>query len=147
MSTPSISPYIDYTLFNRENFWLEGVAKKAALLEKDQEQDPTHVTMHEVASYMQTHLDQSLTIAEVAHHFAMSEVTLRRRFREAFDMPPKQYLLRLRLCEAQRLLSTTKLPMQDIAHLLGFFDLAHFSSTFRKHIGLSPTAWRIQSQE
>jgi len=123
---------------------LNGVAKEAAYLEE--EQDPTHVAMQEVASYMQTHLDQSLTIAGVARHFALSEVTLRRRFREAFGMSPKQYLLAARLCEAQRLLSTTKLPMQDIAHLLGFFDLAHFSSTFRKHIGLSPTAWRAQAQ-
>jgi transcriptional regulator GlxA family with amidase domain len=125
---------------------LNGVGKKAAHLEEEPGQDPNRVTMHEVASYMQSHLDQSLPIAEVARHFAMSEVTLRRRFHEAFGMPPKQYLLGVRLCEAQRLLATTKLPMQDIAQRMGFFDLAHFSSTFRKHIGLSPTAWRAQNQ-
>src|SRR5690348_668055 len=97
------------------------------------EQDPTRVSMHVVASYMQAHLDQSLTIAAVAHQFSISEVTLRRRFREAFGMSPKQYLLELRLNEAQHLLATTDLAMQDIALRMGFFDLAHFSSTFRKH--------------
>jgi AraC-like DNA-binding protein len=117
-----------------------------ALLEEELEQDTTRVPMYEIASYMQAHLDQSLTIAEVARQFSLSEVTLRRRFREAFGMPPKQYLLELRLSEAQQLLATTKLPMQDIALRMGFFDLAHFSSTFRKHIGLSPSAWRMQSQ-
>jgi transcriptional regulator GlxA family with amidase domain len=118
-----------------------------ALLEEEQEQDPTRVAMYKVASYMQTHLDQSLAIAQVARHFSISEVTLRRRFREAFGISPKQYLLELRLCEAQQLLATTKLSMQDIALRMGFFDLAHFSSTFRKHIGLSPSAWRMLSQE
>jgi AraC-like DNA-binding protein len=108
-----------------------------ALLEEEQQQDPTRVAMYEVASYMQ---------AQVARQFSMSEVTLRRRFREAFGVPPKQYLLELRLCEAQQLLATTKLSMQDIALQMGFFDLAHFSSTFRKHLGLSPSAWRAQSQ-
>ncbi len=117
-----------------------------ALLEEEQQQDATRVAMYEVASYMQAHLDQSLTIAQVARQFSMSEVTLRRRFREAFGMPPKQYLLELRLCEAQQLLTTTRLSMQDIALQMGFFDLAHFSSTFRKHLGLSPSAWRVQSQ-
>jgi AraC family transcriptional regulator len=117
-----------------------------ALLEEEMERDPTRVSMHEVASFMQTHLDQSLTVAAVARHFAISEVTLRRRFREVFGVSPKQYLLELRLNQAQHLLSTTNLSMQEIALRMGFFDLAHFSSTFRKRYGLSPSAWRSRSQ-
>lgn len=117
------------------------------LLEGEMEQDPTRVAMHEVALYMHAHLDQSLTIAEIARQFAMSEVTLRRRFREAFGTSPKQYLLDLRLSEAQDLLTGTSLSMQEIALRMGFFDQAHFSSTFRKHFGVSPTDWRKRSQQ
>jgi AraC-like DNA-binding protein len=107
---------------------------------------PTWVAMHEVASYMQAHMQQAVAIADVARHFSLSEVTLRRRFREAFGMSPKHYLLELRLNQAQHLLTTTDFSMQEIALQMGFFDLAHFSSTFRKHYGLSPSAWRGQTQ-
>jgi AraC-like DNA-binding protein len=112
----------------------------------EEKQDPTWVAMHEVASYMQVHMQQALTIADVARHFSLSEVTLRRRFREAFGMSPKHYLLELRLNQAQHLLATTDFSMQEIALQMGFFDLAHFSSTFRKHYGLSPSAWRGRGQ-
>jgi AraC-like DNA-binding protein len=112
----------------------------------EEKQAPTWVAMHDVASYMQDHMQQALTIADVARHFSLSEVTLRRRFREAFSMSPKHYLLELRLNQAQHLLATTDLSMQEIALQMGFFDLAHFSSTFRKYYGLSPSAWRGHSQ-
>jgi AraC-like DNA-binding protein len=112
----------------------------------EERQDTEGVAMYEVASYMQGHMRQDLTIAEVARHFSFSEVTLRRRFREASGISPKRYLLELRLNEAQRLLLTTNLSMQEIALQMGFFDLAHFSSTFRKHYGLTPSAWRGQSR-
>ncbi|GHO92706.1 hypothetical protein KSF_027540 [Reticulibacter mediterranei] len=113
----------------------------------EERQDSAWVEMYEVALYMQDHMQQALTIADVARHFSLSEVTLRRRFREAFGMSPKHYLLELRLNQAQHLLTTTDLTMQEIALQMGFFDLAHFSSTFRKHYGLSPSAWRGRSQE
>jgi AraC-like DNA-binding protein len=112
----------------------------------EERQGSTWVAMYEVAAYMQSHMQQALTIADVARHFSLSEVTLRRRFREAFGMSPKRYLLELRLNHAQYLLTTTDLSMQEIALQMGFFDLAHFSSTFRKHYGLTPSAWRGQSR-
>jgi AraC-like DNA-binding protein len=113
----------------------------------EERQDPTWVAMHGVASHMQDHMQQALTIADVARHFSLSEVTLRRRFREAFGMSPKHYLLELRLNQAQHLLTTTDLSIQEIALQMGFFDLAHFSSTFRKHYGLSPSVWRGRGQK
>ncbi len=112
----------------------------------EERQDTEGVAMHEVASYMRDHMRQALMIADVARHFSFSEVTLRRRFREAFGISPKRYLLELRLNEAQHLLLTTKFSMQEIALQMGFFDLAHFSSTFRKHYGLTPSAWRGQTR-
>jgi AraC-like DNA-binding protein len=117
------------------------------LLDGQQDQDPVRALMHEVAAYMQAHLDQSLTIAQVAHHFLISEVTLRRHFRSVFGISPKHYLLELRLGEAQRLLSTSHLSIQEIAMQMGFFDLSHFSSTFRRRFGLSPSDWRAQYRQ
>lgn len=114
------------------------------LLEGDQIQDPTTIVIYEIAAYMQTHLDQPISIARLAQQFLMAEVTLRRHFRSVFGLSPKQYLLDLRLKEAQHLLATTSLSLQEIAAQTSFFDLAHFSSTFRQHYNLSPSQWRAQ---
>ncbi|WP_338249470.1 AraC family transcriptional regulator [Dictyobacter halimunensis] len=114
------------------------------LLEGDQVQDPTTIAMYEVAAYMQTHLDQPIAIARLAQQFLMAEVTLRRHFRAVFGVSPKQYLLDLRLKEAQHLLATTRLTLQEVAAQTCFFDLAHFSSTFRQHYHVSPSQWRAQ---
>jgi AraC-like DNA-binding protein len=150
--------FIEYeTLFSRflalsdeatpQQLRLQRVYLEAFILSLlEEKQSPPWVTMHEVASYMQAHMQQTLKIADVARHFSLSEVTLRRRFREAFDMSPKRYLLELRLNLAQHLLTTTDLSMQEIALQMGFFDLAHFSSTFRKHYSVSPSTWRGRSQ-
>ncbi|WP_371865849.1 AraC family transcriptional regulator [Dictyobacter kobayashii] len=40
------------------------------------------------------------------------------------------------------MLATTELTLQEVAAQTCFFDLAHFSSTFRQHYGLSPSQWR-----
>ncbi len=115
------------------------------LLASDQEQDPHRAVVHEVAAYMQAHVDEPLAISELARQFLMSEATLRRRFHAVFGIAPKQYLLNLRLEEAQHLLATTHFSVQEIARQLGFFDLAHFSSTFHRRFGLSPSAWRTNA--
>lgn len=110
------------------------------------DQDPTRVAMHEVAAYMHIHLDQRLAVAQIARQFLMSEVTLRRRFHQTFGVAPKQYLLELRLGEAQHLLANSQLSIQEVAQQLGFFDLAHFSATFRRRFGMPPSIWRTSAQ-
>ena len=117
------------------------------LVAGDREQQQGPVAIYEIAAYMQMHLDEPLTIVQVAQQFLMSEVTLRRRFQAIFGISPKQYLLELRLNEAQYLLATTHLSIKEIAASLSFFDLAHFSSTFRRRFGVSPTQWRAREQK
>ena len=112
------------------------------LLENNYEKNFNLVAMQEAASYMRTHLGEPFSIADVAGLFFMSEVTFRRHFQKAFEMTPEQYLLELRLVKAQDLLTTSHLSIQEIAKSVGFFDLAHFSSTFRRRFGLAPTTWR-----
>ncbi|GCE16104.1 AraC family transcriptional regulator [Tengunoibacter tsumagoiensis] len=112
------------------------------LLESDQVTNPNHALVYEIATYMQVHIHESFTIAQIAHQFALSEATLRRRFHELFHTSPKQYLIDLRLNEAQYLLATTQLAVKEIAIQLGFFDLAHFSSLFHQRVGHTPSQWR-----
>ncbi|MGZ8631551.1 MAG: helix-turn-helix domain-containing protein, partial [Actinomycetota bacterium] len=48
----------------------------------------------------------------------------------------------LRIDRAQQLLRETELTVTQICHRVGFNSLSHFTTTFRQHIGVSPSAYR-----
>ena len=53
-----------------------------------------------------------------------------------------EYVLSLRIQEAQRLLSTTDSTIGEIALAIGFYDQSHFTKRFRKLTGMTPLAYR-----
>ena len=65
-----------------------------------------------------------------------------RSFRAAFGVSPHRYVTGQRVAEAQRLLQTSRLPVTDIAMSLGFASPSHFSETFRRHTGVTPSVFR-----
>jgi transcriptional regulator GlxA family with amidase domain len=54
----------------------------------------------------------------------------------------KQYVLRVRLDEATRLLGTTDLPIAEIATRCGFYDQAALTRRFSRAVGMSPRRYR-----
>lgn len=68
-------------------------------------------------------------------------------FTEKYRVSPYQYLLRIRLAQAQQLLAETDLSVQEIARHVGYEDPFAFSRIFKRRIGLSPRAFRTQAQK
>ena len=66
-------------------------------------------------AWVQEHLDEPITVADLAGRSAMSRRTFARRFAATTGTSPYQWLLRQRLQLAQRLLETTDLPIEVIA--------------------------------
>jgi AraC family transcriptional regulator len=56
--------------------------------------------------------------------------------------PPHRYLVRLRIERAKELLVAQRTPITEVALAVGFGSSAHFSTVFRKHVGVAPTVWR-----
>ena len=53
-----------------------------------------------------------------------------------------QYILSLRMANAQSLLESTEYNISEIAEAVGYDNPLYFSRLFHKHIGVSPTAYR-----
>ena len=83
---------------------------------------------------------------EVLAALGMSYRQLSRHFRATFGVSPKQYQIRARVREAQRLLSGTRLAVTSIAYELGYPSSQHFAVQFRKETGLSPSDWRARER-
>jgi AraC family transcriptional regulator, transcriptional activator FtrA len=93
-------------------------------------------------SWMQEHLDLPLRVEELASRSAMSKRTFARRFVAATGTTPCQWLLRQRLQLAQRLLETSDLPVDAVAHRTGFSTAANLRKHFGRVVRTSPQSCR-----
>ncbi|MGN0434644.1 MAG: AraC family transcriptional regulator [Bilifractor sp.] len=96
----------------------------------------------EVVDYLDQHYRDLLTVTEMQERFHISRSYLSHLFKRETGMSMKQYILARRVGEAQNLLMNSCMSMGEICEDLGFGDNCHFSSTFRKIVGLSPTEYR-----
>lgn len=95
-----------------------------------------------IPSYLSFHLADPLSVADMAHRAQLSPSRFTTLFREHFGVSPHRYFLRLRIGHAQDLLTTTDLPLKQIAEYCGFADVHHFSKAFKRLVKLSPGAFR-----
>ena len=94
------------------------------------------------AHCIQARSAEALTLEEVAQAAGLSPFHLLRVFRQAIGVTPHQYLMRMRLMHALRLLRDTRLPVIDVAYETGWADLSNFNKAFRREFGCSPRRLR-----
>jgi AraC-like DNA-binding protein len=88
--------------------------------------------------------DRSLTVDGLAARHGLHRSTLYRQFRDHYGLTPKTFLIRKRVQHALSLLKETALPVQEIAMLSGFTDIAHFSKSIKAATGYSPRSFRAE---
>lgn len=87
-------------------------------------------------------LAESPAMPAIARELGVGYAGFRRAFLRHTGTAPRQYLLRLRLERAQRLVGAGAFTLAAIAEQLGFSSAFHLSAAFKKHFGRSPAAWR-----
>ncbi len=92
--------------------------------------------------FMEEHFDQQLSTEELASIAHLSCTHFRRLFKEAYRLTPIQYLAFIRINRAKDLILSDMYSIGEIAERVGFPDLCYFSRVFRKHTGISPTAFK-----
>ncbi|MBC8190513.1 MAG: substrate-binding domain-containing protein [Puniceicoccaceae bacterium] len=95
-------------------------------------------------AYLQEHLRKSIGTSEIAESLGVSRRLLELRFRAQMHSSIREYIIRSRIAEARRMLVATQEPIETIAALTGFCNAPHFSRTFKRDTGLTPTRYRAQ---
>jgi len=93
-------------------------------------------------SWLQAHLDQEVTVADLAARAAMSPRTFARRFPASTGTTPLTWILRERVRLAQRLLETSDLPVDAIAGKTGFGTADNLRKHFGRMLKTTPQAYR-----
>ena len=84
------------------------------------------------------------SLEKTAAHFGMSREHLSRLFHAKSGMRYIDYITKLRMEAAWRLLTTTDLPVAEIFQSVGYIDRSSSTKKFKKHFGLTPAEARVQ---
>ncbi|MGW0531803.1 GlxA family transcriptional regulator [Streptomyces sp. NPDC003032] len=96
----------------------------------------------EVLAWARENLHEPLPVAELARRAMMSKRSFARRFTAATGTTPHAWLRNLRLSGAEELLETTDLPVEEIAHRVGYGSAAVLREQFVRRRGVPPRSYR-----
>lgn len=94
------------------------------------------------AQYFNDNYSSDLNIEEYAASRGMSISWFIRNFKEYTKTTPLQYIVSIRMANAQMLLETTTYSVTEIGRIVGYENPLYFSRIFHKHKGFSPSEYR-----
>ncbi len=94
---------------------------------------------------IEAHVFHNISVDELAQLTHLSLSSFKREFAKHYNCPPARYLKQRKLEKAAQLLQGTELRVSDVAFDCGFVDVAHFSKSFQKAFGSSPSDYRLDS--
>lgn len=98
--------------------------------------------VREAQAFLEDNLDRDLDLRAIAAQARLSPYYFTRVFTACVGTPPYRYLIALRIARAKELLRDTELTVTQICSRVGFQSLPHFTTTFRRHTGTTPTDYR-----
>lgn len=101
-----------------------------------------HKRLAMAVAYIKAHLEQKITVAELARHANCSVSQLERLFKDVLHISPMQMVQKMRLEWALDLLQNTQEPIVNIAIKCGYTDHSAFTRQFKQFTGSSPSAYR-----
>lgn len=100
--------------------------------------------INSVLLYIHNNYEKKITVPELAQKFNTNRTTLSEKFYEATGISIGAYLVRKRMEVAAAFIRDTNLPVMEIFHRVGFNNISHFITAFRKHYHISPKEYRAQ---
>jgi AraC family transcriptional regulator len=107
-------------------------------------QSASPLTAHDRRAIVE-YVDQNIkgvSVTRIAAHIGIHPTELRKNFPHWFATTPHQFLIRRRIRRARLLLSDTDDSITDISTAAGFSTPSHFATTFKQHVGVTPSAYR-----
>jgi len=92
--------------------------------------------------YINENYNRNLTLESVAQHVYISPFYLSHMFKEELGFTFLEYLTKLRIEEAKKLLMEKDMTIIEVASEVGYEDAGYFSKVFKKYTGISPAQYR-----
>lgn len=96
----------------------------------------------EVKKYIREHMTDDINVKGIADELHFNPQYLMRTFKNKTGYCIMEYITKTRMETAKKILKETKLPVKEVANMLGYSDYAYFTRVFRKEFDISPTQYR-----
>lgn len=104
--------------------------------------------MERVMKCINAHItEQDFNVERLAEEVGISRAQLHRKMKEITGVTTSDFIRNLRLEQGAKLLREGNVNVTQVAFAVGFNNQTHFSSVFKKHFGVSPTAYVQQHKE
>lgn len=97
--------------------------------------------LDQVLAYVEKHLSEKITLAEIARHFYVSESTITQTFRKKMDISFYRYVTQRRLIASKTLIETG-MSLDAVSEQVGFADYSSFFRAFKHEYGISPRQFK-----
>lgn len=112
----------------------------------DNYNNPTNKFIEQINNFIEKHIHQSISIQDISESMNMSSGHLSRKFKNETSYTLLEYITSIRIRKAIELLQFSNDRINEIAYKVGYSDPKYFSSLFQKHIGITPTEYRLNHQ-
>ena len=119
-----------------------GLASISRDLGAPREEDLEFAGVARIVAHVQANLEEELVLADLATMAGLSPAQLDRRMRRVFQLTTAQFIRKTRIGHSVQLLTTTALPVAEIALTCGYGDQTAFTRQFRAMVGMPPAAYR-----
>ena len=92
--------------------------------------------------YISDNYHAPLSLSEIAQYSYMSPYHFLRVFKDTYGETPNEFLIRLRIEQAKKMLITENYSVSEVCEKVGYTSLGSFSSLFVKQVGMAPTLYR-----
>jgi len=107
-----------------------------------EQRSPHYTALKRAEAYIAENYARALTLEQVAAQATMAPTYFSRVFKQELGYTFTEYLTRVRIEEAKRLLRTTTLPVADIGYAVGYQGLNYLTEIFKSVEGITPGAYR-----
>lgn len=106
----------------------------------------TKSTMERVVQYICSNYNRELRLEQLATIFGYNSAYLGKVFHQYTGENFNNYLDRIRITEAKRLLSLDEYKVYEVAEMVGYTNINYFHNKFKKYVGVSPLSYKRQSK-
>lgn len=119
-----------------------------AILDEDAEPLPAEKPdlLDQVLAYVENHLDEKISLSDVAKQFWVSQSTISQTFRNKMGVSFYRCVTQQRLITAKSLI-TLDIPLEMISEQVGFSDYSTFYRAFKQEFGISPRQYRKRQEQ
>ena len=139
---------IENLIHNRQRLKgkFSGAQLQAELVEQPEVKGNDELLMERIMKVVNKNLSNSdFNVDMLTQEVGISRAQLHRKMKELTGISTSEFIRNIRLEQAARLLKEQKINVTQVAYTVGFSNLAHFSTIFRKHFGVAPSEYAEQA--